>query len=210
MNQTTPATIPPRPEPLETFTALDGDELIERYRTGLDLADPRAFEMSHGDADRVFDPSRGVGAWSCRSVMNHLADADLVNAMRIRRTIVEEGPVLDGWDHEAFNRSELYGTGPKPIRAPMGVLAASIYTNRQLIGATLYQLEPEHWVRRAMHPRVGEMTLRTLVAFNAWHIEHHLAFFNAKMEFMFGPRPADDACEAPPEGGCGPGCGCAH
>ncbi|MEM0983539.1 MAG: DinB family protein [Planctomycetota bacterium] len=207
----TPAGIEtPTPEPLETFTALEGQALIERYRMGLDLADPRAFQLSHEDADRTFQPDQGLGTWSCRSLMNHLADADLVNAMRIRRTLVEDGPVLDGWDHEAFNASPLYGTGPGSIKAPLGVLAASIYTNRQMIGAILYQLDPPQWSRRALHPRVGEMTLHTLIAFNAWHIEHHLTYLNAKVLAMLGPRPKDEPCDDMPAGGCGEGCGCAH
>lgn len=195
-------------------------ELIERYRLGIDAIDPRAFELPASRADRAFDPGSGLGSWSCRMLMNHVADAEIVSVVRLRRAMAEEGPVLADWDHEAFLGSPLYGPGSggrsngggmAAVLAPMGVLAATIYTARQWMAATFYQLDEPAWARTAMHPRRGPMTVREMAAHMVWHLEHHLAFLNAKVESMLGPRPADDeACghDAPPVGGCGAGCGC--
>jgi len=223
--RTAAGSAPPRPAPeaRETFMAMERPELIERYRLGIDAIDPRAFELPADLADRAFDAASGLGSWSSRMLMNHVADAEVVSVVRIRRALAEDGPVLADWDHEAFLASPLYGPGAGAcagtetgrgtgaILAPMGVLAATIYTTRQWMAATFYQLDEAAWQRSAMHPRRGPMTVREIAAHMAWHLEHHLSYLNAKVESMLGPRPADDeACghDAPPEGGCGSGCGC--
>ena len=60
--------------------------------------------------------------------------------------------------------------------------------------------------RTAMHPERGSMTVREILVFATWHLEHHTKFLNAKIEHLLGPMPEPGPM---PEGGCGPGCGCA-
>lgn len=193
---------------LDAYRGLDRPMLVGRLRLGLERVDPRAFELDPDAADQWFDRAEGAGEWSCRGLLAHLLDAELVYSYRIRRVLAEDGPVLENFDEHAFLASPLYGK-PRPdgsqIRTPLGAMAASIHALRQTLGATLYQLADHEWDRHAMHPVTGPETLDGLVRMHTWHLDHHVVYLNAKVERMLGPRPAGGACV---EGGCGGGCAC--
>lgn len=195
--------------------ALDIPMLINRLRNGIERFDRRVFEVDHEIADTPFDPAEGLGSWSCRATLGHVFDVEVLWVHRIRRVIAEDGPVLAPFDHEAFIGSPLSGgRSPDAVLMPMGAMAACIHTLRQTTAAMLYQfpVEPKGpWLRRAMHPQRGEMTLRELVATQVWHLEHHAVYLNAKLESMLGPAPDTETCDdhAAKPGGCGSGCACA-
>lgn len=199
---------------LEAFKSLDTANLIGRLRFGIEHFDPRVFDLGHEELDRAWLPDAGVGRWSCRALLAHLMDAELVYAYRIRRVLAEDGPVFENFDEDAFLDSPLYGMTPRRaddlagetlIRTPPGAMAATIHTIRQMTGATLYQVDDTEWARAGVHPVAGAVSLKDLVAMHAWHLEHHGAYLNAKVERLLGPRPPEEACVP---GGCGQGCAC--
>lgn len=219
-----------KPVELKDFQGLEVHALIARYRMGIEHFDRRLFEAPDAVLDRWFDPSEGVGAMSCRALMVHLYDAELVWQHRMRRVLAEDGPVFQDFDHEAFIESGLSGPGRRPVPGhgglgsaglaadggaighPVGALAAAVHTLRQVMAAVLYQLGPAGWARGGMHPARGALDFRQMVEINAWHTAYHAAFINAKLERLIGPAPASEACAhdaAKQAGGCGPGCGCA-
>lgn len=198
---------PPCPE---VFEGLDEHALVERYRLVIQRLDPRVLDLSDTELDRAWDPSSGVGAWACRSLLTHLMDTELLFTMRIRRVIAEDCPVFELWDEDAFERSRLSRPGPGSLLMPAGALLAASHTLRQTLATVLVQLTPEDWSRRAMHPVRGEMTLRALVAYACWHFEHHAAFLNGKVTALRGAGADPASAWAGGGGGCGEGCGCAH
>jgi hypothetical protein len=200
----------------EAIMALDVQPLIARYRLAIEHFDPRLFEIDHELLDQAYLPDAGVGRWSCRAVVSHLFDAELVYQHRLRRTLAEDCPVLENFDEQAFIDAPISGMtgrgeGADPIRVPVGAMAASIHTLRQTMAAALYQLPSADWQRRAMNPYLGETTFGDMLALATWHLEHHAAFINAKLIRTLGERPEPEVCEdmAGKPGGCGPGCGCA-
>lgn len=184
-------------------------ELVARYRFGVEQFDSRIFELEDEQLDRAFLPDVGVGRWPVRVLLGHIADADLVLTHRIRRTLAEVRPILGLWDEEAFIDAGLYSGETKP---PIAGFVAMVHTMRRWQSESLLTLRDEQWQRRAMHPEQGELTVRWLVGYAAWHLEHHNRYLQAKLDHLLGPRPAPspEDCEhqAPPSGGCGPGCGC--
>lgn len=187
-------------------------ELVARYRFGVEVFDSRIFELEDEQLDRAFLPDTGVGRWPVRVLIGHCADADLVLTHRIRRTLGEDRPVLGLWDEESFIDAGLYSPERRP---PVAGFVAAIHTMRRWQSELLLTLDDQQWTRRAMHPEQGELTVRWLVGYAAWHLEHHNRFLQAKLDHMLGPRPAvnpdDCAHESAPVrggGGCGPGCGC--
>ena len=190
---------------------------INVYRTTLERMDPRAFELEPEHLDRMFSPDEHVGRWSCRGLLTHLLDAEIVYAHRMRRTLAEQAPVFEDFDHEAFLDDRVSGMPPRnaaeggPFLLPAGAVVASIHTLRQTMTAMLFQLDEADWNRRAMHPDRGQVIFRDLLNIAAWHTEYHGLYLNAKVQLMLGPPPAKEACEdhAGKPGGCGSGCGCA-
>jgi hypothetical protein len=157
--------------------------------------------------DTCFRPEAGVGRWSIRMVVGHLADAELVNAFRFRKAVAEDGAVLANWDYEAFLDAGLYdgpataGTADgKPAGRsgqPIAAYLALIHALRTTTAEWLSRLPPEAWARIALHAERGPLSLHQLVAGCAWHLEHHAWFVEAKARQLAGrtvlaaaPEPA--------------------
>jgi hypothetical protein len=171
------------PLSVDIFAALPRPELLERYRNGSSRIERRLLDLDDDQLDTFFRPEAEVGRWSCRVLIGHLADAELVIASRFRRTVGEEGPVLPNWDEDAFVDAGLYQA---PGVTPAGSVAV-IHTVRLWAAEWLASLPEDAWSRRALHPERGETTLESQLAHATWHLEHHVAFLALKLEKLLGP-----------------------
>src|SRR3954466_13956103 len=93
---------------VEDLAALPDAELVARYRAGLEIFDRRLFDLSDAQADEGCAPEGAVGLWSVRTLVGHLADAELVFSHRMRRAVGEDNPVVAEWDENPFVDAGLY------------------------------------------------------------------------------------------------------
>jgi len=206
-------------ELLAHLKALDPVTLTMRYRRGIEVIDRRVFEMSEEQIDSAFLPdtntATNVGQWPARVLVGHVADAEVVFVERMRRCVGEDNPVVSVWDENAFVDSMIYGHGHKQysqdpqgdharVMAAVGGPLAVIHTLRQWTGQWLLSLPESAWTRQIMHPERGPMTLKDILVYATYHLEHHAVYLTRKVNKVLGPAPAEEA-EA---GGCGSGCGC--
>lgn len=192
---------------VEAFSAMGLPELVRRYRRGVENFDRRMFELSEDQLDQAFLPDAGVGRWPVRVVLGHIADADLAAVHRMRRIVAEDHPVFAEWDENAFVDQNLYGVGQGLAGGGVvGAFVAAIHVLRQWSGMWLASLSDAQLARTGMHPSRGPQSVRDIAIYYAWHLEHHAAYVNAKVERFLGPVQA----VAEPAGscGCGSGCGC--
>ncbi len=194
---------------LEPFIAMPNDELVARYRMGLDCIDPRLFELADAQLDTAFLPEAGVGRWPARVLIGHLADAELAFVHRMRRAVAEDQPLLAVWDENAFIDSGLYGGAHGGGAYPIAGFLATIHTLRRWTSSWLLTLMPEQFERVAMHPERGPQSVKAILCYSTWHLEHHAEFLNRKITKFLGqrPEPCGDEVKSQP-GGCGAGCGC--
>lgn len=198
MTEAQPVLAPP--VDLDEIRSLSNEQLVMRYRRSIGGMDSRAFELDDELADMAFLDDAGVGRWPVRVLLGHLMDAEIVYTWRVRRTLWEDRPVLEVWDENAPIDQGVYGAGVElhargtTISPALGAFAATIYTLRSMMSQTLVQLPPDAWRRVAMHPERGEMTVKDIVAFAVWHLEHHTRFLNAKLVKLLGPRPVSEGC----------------
>ena len=80
------------------MTPTERAQLIEQYTDGYRMV----VEALAGADDAALDTREAPGEWSPREVVHHLADSEMTSAMRIRRLIVEDNPVIQGYDQQAF------------------------------------------------------------------------------------------------------------
>lgn len=189
------------------------EALIRRYSLGVEQFDERVFEMPGDQLDQAFLPDVGLGRWPIRVVLGHVTDNEVSSVHRMRRIAAEDNPVLGAWDEHAFIDSGLYGSTtadnwPTP-RHPVGAFVAVMYTLRQWTAAWLSGLDEQTLARTAMHPERGPFTIRGILEYDTWHLEHHARYVNAKTIRFLGPAPEPEPCDDMPAGGCGSGCGCA-
>lgn len=176
---------------LAAFQAMPTPELLERYRRGTELLERRLLDLSDEQADTFFRPEAGVGRWSCRVLMGHLADAELVFVHRMRRAVAEERPVLAVWDENAFIDSGLYGDTPPPHGKggrdrPIAGFVAVVHTLRVWHSEWLRTLDEESWKRTALHPERGEQSVRLILTYAAWHLENHVWYLKKKIAHFLG------------------------
>lgn len=106
--------------------------------------------------------------WSIRDVIVHLADSELVAAVRFRMVLSEDAPALPGYDGEAWKRRLHY-----LWRSPETAL--SLFQQvRFSSGEILQQCEAAAWARTGLHPTAGQVTLAAMLEEAAWHVEDHL------------------------------------
>ena len=83
--------------------------LIERYRAG----HAAVVEALAGITDAELDARpAGEGEWTAREVVHHVADSEMTSAIRLRRLIAEDQPVIVGYDGDEFARKLHYADRP--------------------------------------------------------------------------------------------------
>jgi hypothetical protein len=159
-------------------------DLVAKYRIGVENFDRGVFGLKDDQLDMAWLPEAGVGRWPVRVLLGHLADAELFFVGRMRQVVAEERPTFSVWDENAFIDAGLYN-GPK---YPIGGFIAAIHTLRKWTGEWLATLDPagKAFDRMAMHPVRGPQSLKTVLAYDTWHLEHHGWYLNAKIRKLAG------------------------
>ncbi len=178
-----------RPIPREHYVDLSIEELLSRYAEGTTRLDKRLLDLSDDQLDTTFhhlrDPERSLtGGWACRQLVGHLADAEIAMVFRMRRTVAEEGPVLQNWDEEAFIEQGLYARLGADSRPPVAGSVAVIHTLRLWTSDWLKTVPKDAWSRKSLHTAHGPMTLREHLAHDVWHLEHHAWFLSSKLDCL--------------------------
>jgi hypothetical protein len=136
--------------------------------------------------------------WSVLEIAGHLADAELLAAVRIRRILTQDRPLLYGYQQEQWARELRYRDQDlEEVAARFALLRRS---NAQL----LEHLAPEEWDRTGRHDENGEQTLFRLIegsiAHTAKHVEQVLEA-GAQLEARAPVEPSDAAAPASGERG---------
>jgi len=111
--------------------------------------------------------------WSMRDVVIHLADSELVGAVRVRLALAGDEPDLPVYDQEAWKRKLLY-----VFRDPEAALSA-FQQARYGTAELLRECSPDAWERTANHPQIGVVTVADLMVFGADHADEHAAQLRA-------------------------------
>jgi len=137
--------------------------LLERYRRGAALV---AVAIT-GAAGSELDYSPGPDRWSVRQILCHLADAELVSAVRLRRILAEDEPQLPAFDGQAWARNLDYAR--RRIAQALETLRRTRAENYEL----LKDLPEAAWSRAGTQSEWGRLTLAGLLEREALHTEHH-------------------------------------
>ncbi len=139
-------------------------ELINRYEQVPALLDEAMRGVRAEELDRVPAP----GKWTIRQIIVHLADAEIVQAGRIRAVAGEPGSRLAAFDQEKWAGNLRYGT------LPVETAAALVHALRASTAALLRQLPEEAWSRTGVHDERGVLSLKDIVESSADHGENHV------------------------------------
>ena len=137
--------------------------LLERFRRGPEVLAMVLTGVFGEEEDFVTAP----GKWSVRQVIAHLADVELVLAMRLRLVIAQDNPTLTAMDQEAWARNLDYARRkPKQSLETFRRLRAE---NHELLKG----VDEAAFARQGTHTERGGVTLRQLVEDYCGHTENH-------------------------------------
>ena len=123
-------------------------------------------EALHGITDKELDARPAPGKWSAREIVHHLADSEMASAIRLRRLIAEDLPVIQGYDQDEYARRLYY---QRPIQASLDAFRAARETTAQL----LERMTEAEWAREGTHSESGRYTVERWLEIYANHAHNH-------------------------------------
>ena len=120
--------------------------LIRRYCNGYS----DVMNALDGIGEDELDFSHARGKWSSREIIHHLADSETTSGIRLRRLLVEDQPMIQGYDQDEFARRLYYKN--RPVEPSLLALRAAIESTAQL----LERMSDADWKRYGRHSEVGE------------------------------------------------------
>ena len=112
------------------------------------------------------DLSPAPGKWSSREILCHLADCEIVFAMRLRQTMAQPHHVIQPFDQDDWARQYSSFTAD----AALAVFSALRQWNVMLIR----NAPAEAFNKLVSHPERGDMTFQTIVETMAGHDLNHI------------------------------------
>ena len=135
--------------------------LIRRYRDG-----HRAIvEALEGLRDDELDRSAS-NEWTPRMIAHHLADSEMTSAIRLRRLIAENNPVINGYDEMEFAQKL---TSDRPIEPSIEAMRWARESTAQI----LERLTEEEWQRAGTHSGSGPYSVEDWLTIYANHGHDH-------------------------------------
>ena len=141
----------------------DREKLIAQYRSGYDevVASLERFPESSLTAHPI------NGKWSAAEIVHHLADSETTSGLRLRRLLVEDHPLIQGYDQEAYAARLDYN---KRDIAP----ALEAFKSARATTAQLFDLmSNEDWQREGTHSESGAYTPEDWLRIYAEHAHNH-------------------------------------
>lgn len=141
--------------------------LIERYRAGY----AAVAEAVRGLSDAELDKHPDAG-WSTRQIVHHLADAEMIGALRLRQLLAEDHPTIASYDEPEYARRLHYD---RPIASSLESLRAVHEDTAEILD----RLSDAEWAREGLHSESGHYTPETWLVVYAAHAHDHAAQIRA-------------------------------
>ncbi|HSS94630.1 MAG TPA: DinB family protein [Candidatus Dormibacteraeota bacterium] len=145
---------------------MDKDERaakIRQYKEG----HRAVMDALRGISDEELDRSAS-DEWTPRMIAHHLADSEMMSAIRLRRLVAEDDPVIQGYDEVMFAKRL---TSDRPIAPSLEAMRYARESSAQI----LERLSEADWHRAGRHSESGPYSVETWLAIYAAHGHDHAA-----------------------------------
>lgn len=139
------------------------NELIARYSAGYDEV-----VAALKDFPKELLTARPLpGKWSAREIVHHLADSESTSAIRLRRLLAEDHPVIEGYDQDQFAIRLKYNE--REIEPSLEALRSARATTTQILNL----MTEADWNREGEHTESGRYTVEDWLEIYAAHAHNH-------------------------------------
>ncbi len=145
------------------MTAEERQELISKYKDGYNEV-AAALEGFSTDA-LASHPIEGK--WSAAEIVHHLADSETTSGLRLRRLIVEDNPLIQGYDQDIYAARLNYNQ--RDMAPSLEAFRSARATTAQLFDF----MSDEDWQREGTHSESGSYTADDWLKIYAAHAHNH-------------------------------------
>ncbi len=145
------------------MTANERKALIAKYAAGYD----KVVSALEGFPKDKLTAHLIPGKWSAAEIVQHLADSEMTSAIRLRRLLVEDKPVIQGYDQDLFATRLMYNE--RDIAPALEAFRAARATTVQL----LERMTEADWLREGTHTESGRYTAEDWLEIYAAHAHGH-------------------------------------
>ena len=138
------------------------EALIAQYEAGYDRVVEALEQITEAELDARPTPD----SWTAREIVHHLADSEMTSAIRIRRLLVEDAPLIQGYDQDAFVRV-LWSD--RPIDASLQAFGAA----RRCTVPILRRMTDSDWGRAGIHSESGRYSTEDWLEVYGVHAHDH-------------------------------------
>ncbi|MGH9958993.1 MAG: DinB family protein [Pyrinomonadaceae bacterium] len=141
------------------------NELIAKYNQGYD-------QVTEALADfpaELLTAHPFPGKWSACEIVHHLADSESTSAIRLRKLLVEDTPVIEGYDQDRFALRLRYNE--RDLAPALDAFRAARATTAQLFAL----MSDADWTREGKHTESGRYTTEDWLRIYADHAHNHAA-----------------------------------
>ena len=145
------------------MTPEERQKLIEQYAKG-----PERVAMSlEGFPPGSLTAHPIPGKWSAAEIIHHLSDSETTSAIRVRRLLTDEYPVIQGYDQELYAKVMRYNE-----RDPQPALE-NFRAVRAVTTQLLRTVTEADWQRQGWHTDAGVYTMEMWLRIYAAHAHNH-------------------------------------
>lgn len=145
------------------MTLEERTELIARYASGYD----EVTNALAGFAVEKLTAHPLPGKWSAAEIVQHLADSEMMSAIRLRRLLVEDNPAIQGYPEAVYAERLFYNE--RDIAPALEAFRAARSTTVQL----LERMTEEDWQRTGTHSESGAYGTEIWLKNYAAHAQDH-------------------------------------
>jgi len=143
-------------------------EVLDALRAHVDELTEAVRQLPAERLEADAEAGEAEGGWTARQVLAHLADFELVAAVRVRMMLSLDHPTLPAYGQEEF--TDRFAALETPAEALERLTVTRRATLRVLEAAT-----PADWDREGTHPQRGVEPLRRTAEMLSRHDATHLA-----------------------------------
>lgn len=109
------------------------------------------------------------GKWSAREIIHHLGDSESTSAIRLRKLLVEDNPVIEGYDQDQFANKLRYNE--RDMAPALEAFRSARATTAQILSL----MTEDEWKREGVHTESGRYTVEAWLTIYANHAHNHAA-----------------------------------
>lgn len=145
------------------MTPDERSNLIEKYVAGYD----EVMKALEGFPAESLSAHPIPGKWSAREIVHHLGDSETTAALRLRKLLVEDNPVIEGYDQDQFAIKLRYNE--RDMAPALEAVRAARATTRQVLNV----MTEEEWKREGVHSESGPYSVEKWLTIYADHAHNH-------------------------------------